>query len=124
MVGRPRRTRGGPGFGGGSAATVEVLIGRPQSGGDLEEPGLERGVDLLEPVDRDAALDQEPVDLGHHLPVGAGGQAHPEPVRPEVDAASPRVAGQQGAGPVGGGAVDLEFEGRAGQQARRWAPGG
>lgn len=91
---------------------------RPQSGRDLEEPGLERGMYLLEAVDGDTALDQESIHLGHHFTIRPRSQAHPEPARTDFHSRPPL-----GAGPVGGGAVDLELWGSPRRQAAtpsRW----
>ena len=97
----------------------------PQSAGDLEEPRLERGLDLLEPVDRDAALDEHAVDLGDDVAARCPpASVIPSAVGADLDVGPDGGAVEQGAGPVGLGALDLDLEARPRPAARRSVPGG
>ena len=49
----------GTGAGSTPADPVAMLIRGPQAARDFQEPRLERGLDLLQPVDGDAALDED-----------------------------------------------------------------
>ena len=88
----------------------------PQSARDLQEPRFERGLDLLEPVDRDAPFDEDPVDLGDDVAGGPGRQGDAQPQLAHLDAGPDGGGLEQAPGPVGLGAFDLEVQRGPGQQ--------
>ena len=72
---------------------------------------------MLQPVDRDAAVDEDPVDLGHDVACRALRQRDAEPVRFDRDVRAERSWRRATrAARVGVGALDLQLEGRAGQE--------
>jgi hypothetical protein len=84
----------------------------------LQEPRFERGLDRLEPVDGDSACDENAVDVGDDVAARACGQRDLQAQRRRrgLDAGAEGVAREQGTGPAGFGAPDLERELRPGQQ--------
>jgi hypothetical protein len=63
---------GADGAGAAGVTSVTVVIPIPQSARDLQEPLLERGLDLLQPVDRDPVFDQVRLISAMTSPVPAG----------------------------------------------------
>ena len=61
-------------------------------------------------------LNEQPVHLGHDLPVGASGEVDVEAVGPDLGAITPRSPGKQFFGPVGSRTVDFQCERRRGKQ--------
>ena len=61
----------------------------PQSARHLQEPRFERSLDLLEPVHRDPAFDEDAVDLGDHVARRAGRQGDTQPRRVGADLRPP-----------------------------------
>ena len=71
---------------------------------------------MLEPEDRDPPFDEQPVDFGDGITVGALGERNGEPVGPGLYVGSEGRGHQQCVGPPGVRALDLDLEGRAGQK--------
>ena len=106
-IGDPRCWWLRPGTPGVRSPVVSVGVIRRPIACDIQEPGFERGLDLLEPIQRDPAVDQEPGDLGDGVSgVPAGNVTGADPAAPGP-VCPPRCRRGE-SGPFGFGAPDLD----------------